>query len=204
MSDKPKLLVRTGPFKDVIVLGHASVDDFDREAGRVGSCVEEADYSVIYRDTLPEIHEAVIKDIEALSGVPRGVNAEATAKAKAAAKEGAKVSNVLENPVPYFNRVKAAVTEDIWKEVDAKFREHALATVVDASPSKRNGAASKANLEKADEVLLRTPDAIEAAVTKMLSLVPTFDLTRDAENKPDRVSLARLVGAFIDAQKSSV
>lgn len=204
MSDKPKLLVRTGPFKDVVVLGHATVEDFDREAGRVGSALEEADYNVIYRDTLPDIHDKAIDEIEKLSGLARGIDEEKTAKAKAAAKDGAKVSDVKELPVPYFNRVKAAVDADTWKLIDEHFREVALGTPVDASPSKRSGSATKANLEKADEVLLRTPDAVEAAVSKMLTLVPTFELTRAEDGKPERVSLARLVGAFIDAQKSSV
>lgn len=203
MSDKPTLTVNTGPFKSVAVLGHASIEDFDREAGKVGAALEEADFSLIYRDTLPEIHSAVVSDIEVLSGIKRNVNADATAKLQARAKAGVTVADVLENFVPYANRVKANVDEETWKAIDAKFREVALATAVSAAPSVRTGggAPSKANQEKADGLLQLDADTLETKVEKLMAAAPNFSLARDEDGKPERVSLARLIGAWLAAQE---
>lgn len=199
-TEKPKLVVSTGPFKNVIFLGHTSVAERDAEAGREGSTLEDADFSDLYRSTLPEAHDKFAPVLQSMSGVVRGVNKEQTAKNQARAKEGKTVKDVPESFVDYADRVKAQATEDDWKAIDAKFREIALATPVDASPSKRTGAASKANLEKADEILNRTADAIESTISKMLGLVPDYDLVRDDEGKPERTSLARMIGAYISAQ----
>jgi hypothetical protein len=203
MSDKPTLTVNTGPFKSVAVLGHASIEDFDREAGKVGAALEEADFSLIYRDTLPEIHSAVVEAIEKLSGISRNVNAEATAKLQARAKDGVTVAPVLENFVPYANRVKANVDAEVWATIDAKFREVALATPVSAAPSVRTGggAPSKANQEKADGLLQLDPDTLETKIEKLMAAAPAFNLARDEDGKPERVSLARLIGAWLAAQE---
>lgn len=210
---KPRLAVNTGPFKKVLILGHATVEERDTEAGKVGCTLEDADYSDIYRSTLPELHDKAAPVVKALSGIDRGVNKEQTEKnqkrandAAAAAKPpktAATVKDVPESFVDYAERVKSSVSEEIWKTIDEKFRELALATPVDASPSKRTGAASKANLEKAEEILNRTPDNIEAAVTKMLALVPDFELVRE-DGVPEKTSLARLVGAWTAASMAGV
>jgi hypothetical protein len=200
-TEKPKLVVTTGPFKNIIILGHSSVEERDTEAGKVGSTLEDADYSDIYRSTLPEIHDKATKVIEDLSGIPRGINEAQTAKNQARLKDGKVAKPVKESFVDFATRVKAAVEESIWTSIDEEFRAIALATPVDASPSKRAGTASKANLEKADEILARGEDAIEETVTKLLTVVPNFDLDRDSDSKPERVSLARLVGAYVEAQK---
>lgn len=190
----------TGPFKNVIFLGHSSVEERDAEAGKVGSTLEDADYSDLYRSTVPEAHDKMAPELEKLSGVVRGVNAEQTAKNQARAKEGKTVKPVPETFVDYAARVKPLVSEEIWASIDSRFREIALATPVDASPSKRGGAASKANLEKADDIIGRPADAMEAAITKLLTTVPDYELTRDEDGKPERTSLARLVGEFIAKQ----
>lgn len=217
MSDtptKPSLITSTGPFKDFTILGHVTAEDFDKEAGKVGACVEEADYNVIYRDTLPELHDLATPKLEELSGLKRGTNDKATAKAQErenAAAAGAtppraakKVKDVPESFIVYSERVKANVDEEVWKSIDAAFRSLALSLPVNATPTVRSSGLSKANLEKAKEVLTRSVDKIEEAVAKMLAMVGDYDLTRDAEGKPEEASLARLVGAFIAAQQASV
>lgn len=211
MSEKPKLVTSTGPFKNIIILGHADVESFDQEAGKAGACLEEADYNVIYRDTLPDIHDKFSPILEEMSGATRGVNAKASAKAQerenAAAQKAnreAKKKEVLESFIDFADRVKAGTDDEAWKAIDAKFREVALATPVNATPTTRAAGASKANLEKADEILTRDVDKIEAAVSKLIQLVPDYDLVRGDDGKPERLSLARLVGAYVEASKAGV
>lgn len=209
-AEKPKLLVSTGPFDNIVILGHSTIEERDLESGKVGSTLEDADVSDIYRSTLPEIHDKALGPVKELSGMEREVNATQTAKNQAradavATKKGVAstpVKSVYETPVNYFNRVKAAVSDEIWKEIDAKFREIALATPVDASPSKRQGAPSKANMEKAAEILTRADDAIDATVEKLKTNAPNYDLELDADGKPEQKSLARLVGIYLDVEQA--
>lgn len=211
-TEKPKLVVSTGPFKNVVILGHTTVEERDAESGKVGSTLEDADYSDIYRSTLPEIHDKAAKILAEKSGVARGVNAEQTAKnqkrvndaAAKAGKEAKTVANVDETFVDYANRVKAEADEATWKEIDTEFRAIALATPVDASPSKRVGTPSKAAQEKAADILSRDEAGIETAVDKILALVPNFDLERDAAGKPDATSLARAIMAYTAAATAGV
>lgn len=199
---KPKLTVNTGPFKNVVVLGHTSVEERDREAGKIGSTLEDADYSDLYRSTLPEIHDKAAPMLLQLSGVTRGVNEAQTKKNQARMKEGKVAKDVPETFVDYATRVKASVDESVWAQIEEKFREIALATPVDASPSKRVGQASKANVEKAKEVLSRDIDEIEEKVEMLLAEVPSFDLLRDEDGKPEENSFARLIGAFIASREA--
>lgn len=213
-EEKSKLVVSTGPFKNVVILGHTSVEQRDTEAGKVGSTLEDADYSDIYRSTLPEIHDKAAKVLAEKSGVPRGVNAEQTAKnqkrvndaAAKAGKEAKTVANVDETFVDYANRVKAdpSVSEELWKEIDTEFRAIALATPVDASPSKRVGTPPKDAQEKAADILSRDEEAIDASVEKMLAIIPNYDLERDANGKPDAMSLARMIVAYYKAAMAAV
>lgn len=210
-SEKPKLVVSTGPFKNIVVLGHASVDDYDKEAGKVGSCLEDADTNVLYRSTLPDIHDKALKEVESLSSVSREANADATAKAQARenaaaikANREAKTVTVHETPVTYFERVKALVDEATWASIDAKFREVALATPIDASPSKRVGQPPKDCQEKAAEILTRDDAGVESALAKLGTLVPNFDLETTADGRPDAMSLARFIQAYTQAQKSAL
>lgn len=213
-QDKPQLVTSTGPFENIVFLGHISAEDFDKEAGKVGSCVEEADYNVIYRDTLPTIHDKAEALLARLApSIPRGVNTKSTAKAQeretaAAAKAGraAKEVSVPESFITWANRIKLGVDEATWKEIDTEFRALALATPVDATPNVRtSNLANKADLAKADDILTRDEDAIEAAVTKLQApLASEFDLIRDESGKPERVSLAKLVSAYVASQKSAI
>ena len=208
MSDKVKLVTTTGLHKDIVILGYADEASFDAEAGKVGAAVEEANYNVIYRDTLPEIQDAVIPKIEALTGIKIGVNEKATAKAQeredaAAAKAGRepKKKSVPETFNDYDARVRAMVDDEMWAKVDALVREVALATPVNAKPTVRAGGLSKANLDKADDILAN-PATAESRIAKLTAVVTDYDLLRDENGTPDRNSLARLVGLFIAAQSA--
>ena len=193
------ITVSTGPFKDLGFPGHDSPEDFDREAGEVGACVEEGDTSIAYRSTLPEFHEAFTKQMEELSGIKRGVNTEATEKAKARAKDGSKVKDVPESFITWANKVKAQLSDADWKAIDAAARECAAGIKIDASPSKRMAGPDKSLLAKADSLLQLPPDQLSAKTDKYLGAIEGYDLATDeATGKPDRVSLARLIGKYVD------
>lgn len=209
MTDKPKLVFSTGPFKDAIVFGHRTVEERDTEAGRSGITLEDADYSDLWRGGTDEIYAKWIPECEKLTGIKREADAERTAKAQARVKPdkngNVKTLNpVLDSQVTYAEKVQAQVSDEVWHKLDGLFRELALTTPIDASPSKRTGSVSKANLEKADDILRRTLDKIEIAVGQLQAVVPDFDLQRDEEGKPERTSLARLVGAFRDAPVAGI
>ena len=195
----PKIItVSTGPFRDLPFPGHADAEEFDREAGEAGACVEEADASVAYRSTLPEFHKAFTPTVESLTGVKRGVNDEATAKAKARSKTPDKVEDVLESFITYANRVKASISETDWTALDAAARELSAQTKIDASPSKRQAGPGKDLLAKADSLLTLPADQLQAKVDKYQGAVEGFDLQTDESGKPDRASLARLVGKYLE------
>jgi hypothetical protein len=191
--------VSTGPFKDLLFPGHEDAEAFDREAGEVGACVEEADASVAYRSTLPDFHKAFTDTLEQMSGVKRGVNQEATEKAKARAKDPAKVEPTPESFITFANKAKQAVDENTWKTIDAKAREVAKTVPIDASPSKRQAGPGKDVLAKADDILTLPQDQIEAKVAKYLGKVEGFELDRDEAGKPERSSFARLIKGYLEA-----
>jgi hypothetical protein len=196
----PKTItVSTGPFKDLPFPGHESAEEFDREANEAGACVEEADASVAYRSTLPEFHKAFTPTVEQLSGVKRGTNDEATAKAKARSKTPEKVDPVPESFITYSNRVKAQVDEAMWNKIDDAARKLSAQTAIDASPSKRMAGPGKDLLTKADSLLALPADQLQTKIDKYLGAVEGFELqTDEATGKPERASLARLVGKYLE------
>lgn len=197
----PKTItVNSGPFKDLSFPGHDSPEDFDRDAGQQGACVEEGDTSICYRSTLPEFHDTFTPILEGLSNIKRGVNQEATDKAKSRAKDGAKVKDVPESFITWANRVKAQMSDADWKAIDAAARECAAGIRIDASPGKRMAGPDKSLLAKADSQLQLPPDQLQAKVEKYLGTVEGYDLQMDeATGKPERVSYARLIGKYVDA-----
>jgi hypothetical protein len=192
--------VSTGPFRDLSFPGHETAEEFDREAGEVGACAEEADASVAYRSTLPEFHKAFTPTMEQLTGIKRGVNEEQTAKAKARAKDPAKVDPVPESFITYANRCKASMNEADWNALDAEARKLATTIPIDASPSKRIAGPGKDLLAKADSLLTLPQDQLQAKIDKYKSVVE-YELETDEETgKPDRASFARLIGKYLDYQ----
>jgi len=203
-EQKAQLLSDTGPFKNVTFYGYSSVEDFDRDAGRVGACLEEANYQLLYRGGFGEIHDKFIDQLESMSGMKRNVNEKATAALQARAKEGVTVTPVLENFVPFANRVRASLSDEQWAPINEAFLAVVKDTPLSSAPSTRSGgggSVSKANQAKADAVLLLSPDEIESKVEKILAAVPSFNLVRDDSGLPDRVSLARGIAAWAASQE---
>jgi hypothetical protein len=83
------------------------------------------------------------------------------------------------------NRARAAEYQ-----AKRKARELASKTAIDASPSRPD----KDLLSKADSLLTLPADQLQDKVDKYLGAVRDFQLETDENGKPDRVSLARLVG----------
>lgn len=192
------ITVSTGPFKDLPFPGHDSAEDFDREAGEANACVDEADASLVYRSTLPEFHRAFTPTLESLTNVKRGVNTEATERAKSRSKTPDKVEDVPESFITYANRIKANVDAEVWKQAEAAARELSAKTKVDASPSKRQAGPGKDLLAKADSLLSLPQDQLQTKVDKYTAVVEGYELATDENGKPDRASLARLIGKYLD------
>lgn len=178
--------------------GPATIEEYDQAAGRVGACLEDACDNTIYRGTLPEWQAAWAKRLEELTGTARGVDRAATDRAKSRSKKPDEVADVPEKVKAYDARVTAAMSEADRAALAAVAQEVADGIVVDPSPAKRAAGPGKDLLAKADSILTMPEDQIEARVQKYLSRVDGFDLQRDENDRPERVSLARLVGSYLD------
>lgn len=201
------ITVNSGPHKDLQFPGHESVEDFDKQANQVGACLEEGDTSIVYRSTLPTAHEEFTKILHTNSkGIKRGSNEEATAAAQARADKAAalkgkpsvKVNPVDESYITFSNRVRGSVDDPEWKALDELVHEKAKTIAVDSSPGSRQKGPSKNALSKADDILGDSADSREKRISKLLNSVEGFELERDAENVPDKTSLARLIDAFFN------
>lgn len=197
--------VTTGPFKNLNFPGHATAEDFDREAGKVGECVDEADSSVAYRSTLPEFHEKFTPILEKMSGLTRGVNQTATDKAKSRAKDPSKIKDIPASFIDFANQVKATLNKDMednkdsdkWKLIDQAARECAATVKIDASPSSRQAGVPKEYKAKAESLLTLPTDQLEAKITawgEKYDSIDVSNLERDEAGKPTVESLGRLVG----------
>lgn len=193
--------------------GPADAAEYDTKAGKVGACVEDACDNTIYRSTLPEWQEAFEPKLTELTGVKRGVDQKATDAARARSKNPDKVKDVPEKFKAFNLRARAAFFVDESgaaldeksdaykakdKELDALAQSVADTITIDPSPSARAAAPSKANLAKADDILAREEAKREATIANLLSVVSDYELERDEAGLPDRDSLARLVGKFVE------
>lgn len=182
---------------DITVPCSASVEAYDQRAGKSGACLEDAIAGLVAWSTLPDIQDKFAEALEKASNIARLVDADATEKARAKAKDPAKVKDVLEKPRAYKNRVWAQASDDDKKEYTNLLREIASQTPADPAPSARAKGVPKDLLAKADSLLTLSDDELEAKVGKYLAAVE-FDLARDNDGRPDRESLAVLVGKFLD------
>jgi hypothetical protein len=196
--------------------GPSSSEEYNQKAGvrpsGVEAVLEDAVYNEIYRGTLPDWQDAFAVKVKELTGEDRQVNAEQTSAAQkradaAAAKAGkasSPVKPILETVKSYVDRVRASLTDEEKKTLAKVAQDVADTITIDPSPSQRSGGSIKKDLiEKANSILGLDVDAIEAKVSKYLEKV-SFDLLRDADGKPDRDSLARLVGRYVDAITAEV
>lgn len=173
------------------VNGPATNEEYDKAAGRVNAAAEDAVAGLIAWDTIPEIAEKFATELAKSSGVTRGVDDKATAVAKERAKNKDSVKDVPEKAGPYIKRVYASAPDSAG-EFDVLLQLVADGTPVDPTPGRRGGIGARF-LDKADTILERTPDHLEATITKLLDTVEGYELARDADGKPERSSLARLI-----------
>ena len=185
--------------------GPDTVEEYDKRAG-TGQCLEDAVSNTIYRGTLPEWQEEFAAFLEKETGIKRGVDEDATAKLKGRAKNPDNVNPQPEKFRVYNARVKGTwVNGDDKKELQLQSWAQQVADkiLVDPAPSVRQTAATKGDLAKVDDILSKDNEYVEAKVTKLLAAVPDFDLQRDEDGKPERLSLARLLGKWIEAEMLS-
>lgn len=196
MSESTLRKLKTGAFSDLLFPGHATAEDYDREAGESGACVAEADASLAYRSTFYAFHTAFVPIMEKKTGIKREVNESATSKAKARSDKPDSVKDILESFNSYSKRVKANVPDETWAELEEDAKAVALQTKIDASPSTRTGPVNKLFLAKANEILARPDEARDETIQKLLSAVSDFELIYDESDLPVAASLARLCEAF--------
>lgn len=205
MSDKINIVFGTGPFENLVVHGYGSVEDFDKDAGTTGACLEFANTNLLYRGGTDEIQEKLVPEIEAISGIKRAVDEEKTAKAQSRVKDPAtKVKPIYEKFLKYSNSVKAAVSPEVWATIEVKAKEIALSTPLDASPSHRQAPINKSITEKAVAINALDEGTREAKISKLLGVVPEFDLERDSAGVPEVPSLAKLIQTYFEKLKSEL
>lgn len=199
----PNIESSSGPFKDLIFVGHDSVEAYDTEAGKPGSCLADADGAIVTWNCLPIFGNRFVPIFEKLTGSTRLVDEKKTAKAKAAAKPDAVVADVYETPVVFFTREFAKLDDQQKAAVSVAARDLALTIKVDASPSARGARGpSKDLLAKADSVLALSEDKREEKLSKWAAALdeaslPPFDLERDEQGVPTRESLAYFAGEVL-------
>lgn len=183
---------------DILVPVISNVDAYNQRAGSPTAVIDDANDALVRWNTLPEIQDKFAEELEKVSGVTRAVDADATAKAKARAKDGGNVKDVKEKPKAYWLRVKAASSDSQIAEYENLCRQIALSTPADPAPSQRQKGIPKDLLAKADSLLALDDTSLEAKVEKYLAIVE-FDVARDDQGRPTRESLAQLVGKVLEA-----
>jgi hypothetical protein len=178
--------------------GPKTVEEYDQKAGRVGACLEDAVDNTIYRGTLPEWQDEFARKVAERTGVERGTDNAATERARSRSKDPAKVNDVPEKVKAYVQRVTAGMSEQEKNNLAVLAQEVANGIYVDPSPSKRAKGPGKDLLAKADSLLTLPEDQLQTKIDKYLSRVEGFELETDENDKPERNSLARLIGRYLD------
>jgi hypothetical protein len=178
--------------------GPNTVEEYDQKGGRVGACLEDACENTMYRSTLPEWQDAWATKLAELTKQPRQVDKEATDKARSRAKDPAKVQDIYEKVKAYNQRVTAGMTEEQKSQLALAAQQVADGITVDPSPSKRAKGPDKALLAKAESLLTLPEDQLQQRIDKYLSRVEGFQLETDDNDKPEKASLARLIGRYLD------
>lgn len=184
---------------DLVSPGPGSVDAYNKAAATADNpepCLSDAVDNCIYRGHIPSFWEEVLPKVEKQTGITRGVDADATAKARARSKTPDKVKDVPEKFGKYINRVLASLDDENKKSLTAFILDAAKNYPIDVSPGQRASGPGAANLSKADDVLLRDNAALEQTVAKLMSVVGEFDLERDDDGRPTRESLAFLIKQY--------
>lgn len=213
MSETKYLKTSTGPIPLEFPI-YATAAEFDAAAGvsdgDEGSCVFVASQNLVFRGHIGVFQDAFASKIAELTGIARSVDDEATEKAKAKAKDANNVKPVEEKFSTYLERVLGEVSPEDAKALILAGTELSRTLPVDASPRARQAGGPRIGVQAytaADDLLSRTPEAIEVGITKLLgkaaALEVTFDLQRDPETGlPVRASLAEFISALIAAAKA--
>jgi hypothetical protein len=178
--------------------GPKTVEEYDQKAGRVGACLEDACDNTIYRGTLPEWQDEFSKAVETRLGQTRGIDQAATERARSRAKDPSKIKDVSEKVKAFVQRVTAGMSEVQKGELVGLSQQVADGIEVDPSPSKRARGPDKTLLAKADSILTLPADQLQAKIDKYLEKVEGYELETDDTDKPERTSLARLIGQYVD------
>ena len=180
--------------------GPASVEEFDKRAGRDGACLDNSVLKIVWHETLPEWQEAFAEVLHQRTGIPRQIDEAATARVRAKSKNPQNVTPLNERLRAYNERVHAEwVNGDETKKAQLQEWAQEVASKIDVDPSTATPttAAQKGDLAKANDILSHDSDYIEERITKLLSKVPDFDLLRDEDGKPDAQALARLINRYV-------
>lgn len=187
----------------LVFTGPATIEEYQAVAG--ADILADAVGGVIAWDTLPEWQSQFAPIVEKLTDVKRAVNTSATAAAKAASESPDKIKDILETVPKYVKRVLAGLSDDGKKALIKAGQDLAATMTIDVGPSRRTGKPKAEYLAKADTWLAMDMDAREAKITKSQDLVGgNYPIDRDDGGVPERESLARFIGAVIDAMAKAV
>lgn len=190
----------TGPFENLVSKGPGSVEVFDAQAGEPGACLNGAIKDTIFRSHIPQFWKALLPKVEKEFGLERRVDEDATAKAKAKAKNPEGVQSVKEGWNSYMKRLVASLKDDTSAiaKLNTMAAETALELEISVAPAQRGGPKIAAQFFKmADSVLALDPDSRDARIAEKLGDV---DLDRDADGTPDRDKLAAAIADWASKQ----
>lgn len=206
------LETNTGPFS-VSYQCYPTAEAFDRDAGEIGACVTEANFSLAFRSTKgghPKFHEVFTPILEELSGITREVNKKATAQKKKEIVRKDRLVPILESFITFANRAKAIVLlreggEQLWSEIEAKALEVSKTLRIDAKPQEKVYPFNQSELEKAKDWLTNAePDFVNERIEKYSSYIGGFKLDREPNGLPSAENLARLMTAYLKERAKEV
>jgi len=189
--------VAFGPF-EVMCPGPESVEAYDKDGGQ-GECLADAVQYLILHSIKNEVWDASIKVIEAVTGEKPVVDQKATDAAKARAKEGAKVSDVLEKPLTFVNSVMAAATPEQKAAIVEGVKKACGDIYIDPTPGRRACGPGAQFLKIADAILAFPADKVAKKVARLAEDAPEFVLEYEANGSPNRESLAYYVKAATES-----
>ncbi|HEU0049869.1 MAG TPA: hypothetical protein VFQ43_19935 [Nitrososphaera sp.] len=179
--------------------GPSTADEYNQAAGRTDAIVEDAIDNTLYRGTLPQWQSEFQQRLEQMTGIKRGVDQEATQRAKSRSKKPDEVKDVPEKVKAYVARVTSQMSDADKAALNGVAQEVADGITIDPSPAKRQAGPDKTVLSRADSWLTLPDDQLQAKIDKALAAVDGFELETDEETgKPDRRSLAFLISRYAD------
>jgi hypothetical protein len=172
----------------------SSVEEYDKLAGRVGACLDDANQYNLFHSWNGEFRPKFVEAFEKQTGIKRQLNQEAIDKAPAR-KDGTK-PEIFEQEAKYFKRALAELGEDISKYQSLA---EAVARQVKFDPSegtRSGGKVGKEYMSAAQQVFdaeESSPGAIEKVVTRLQEL-NNITIEIDFETiQPTLESLARAI-----------